>query len=167
MVGAGRAVLVEGSSVQDEVPARSQPRFVFLTGEPSGLKPAPTGAARTRAAWRMLAANNRSMGCSAAHFASLEDCYSAALRLHLYAANADYTIASLPGSSRWTWRVQLGGTTVAVAAHDYQRRVECVRGVSQFLAAAKTAQPRMDDLRHIGTSSFFAEPAASESRRST
>ena len=134
-------------------PARLQPRFVFLTGEPAGRRP---GSIRPiRAAWRILAANNRAMGFSAEHFADLEDCYAAALDFHLNAAAADVTIAALPGIARWTWRVQLAGVTAATAAHDYQRRIECVRGVNTFLAAALAATPRVDDVSYIGASALF------------
>lgn len=147
----------DGKRGLDAEPVRAQPRFVFLTGEPSG--PGSGSNRSTRAAWRILAANNRAMGCSAEHFVDLEECYASAVRLHLNAAAAEVTIAALPGIARWTWRVQLAGAPAATAAHDYQRRIECVRGVNQFLAAALAATPRVDDVRYIGASSLFGRAA--------
>jgi hypothetical protein len=43
-----------------------------------------------------------------------------------------------------------------VGAHPYLRRIECVRGLDQFLAAMRVADPQAGMLRHFGVRSLRA-----------
>jgi hypothetical protein len=122
-------------------PTRREPRFVYLSAESSvGL----------RFGWRLLAANNRPLGRGPHSASSLAECRAAVALL--WSNLRDVASAMLPDPRRgiWTWGVDLDGTIVAVSVHPYLRRVECGRGLGQFLAAAAAADPGKAIVRHLG-----------------
>jgi hypothetical protein len=62
----------------------------------------------------------------------------------------------------WTWNVTLENVPVAVCVHPYMRRVECLRGLTQFLTAVAAAEPSVGVVRYFGPHSLrgylLAEP---------
>ncbi|MGX7677995.1 hypothetical protein ACSMXN_03765 [Jatrophihabitans sp. DSM 45814] len=133
---------------------RGAPRFVFLTDQVEARANRGPVVTDGRVAWRLLAANNRAMGRSAITFGSVEDCYSAALELHLGRASATYSAVFNSEQSRWGWTLMLDGAWVATSAHQYHRRIECLRGLRQFVESLAAAVPDMDEVRHIGPRSL-------------
>ncbi|MDQ1733619.1 MAG: hypothetical protein QOK10_3778 [Pseudonocardiales bacterium] len=144
----------EPSAVQSEHLSRAMPRFIFLTDQAASRPARQGGDSAVRVAWRILAANNRAMGRSVGVFDSLEDCLAAASRLREEVETLTYAITSAAGTARWSWVVRSGGSSLAVSAHKYQRRIECVRGVRQFMTAIRVAVPSIHEVRHIGVRSF-------------
>jgi hypothetical protein len=147
-------------------PARgkvARSRFIFLIGEPRAIGRLDHPDDRhvpSLTAWQILTANNRVVGRSAQLYPDLEACFEAALQMHLSADRAISTICSLPETNRWTWTVRVDEGIVAYPAHEYQRRVECVRGVGQFLTVAEGTLPKIDDVRHVGPNPFFGSTVA-------
>jgi hypothetical protein len=138
-------------------PAGRQPRFVYLCDGQRGS--APPG----RYGWRLVAANHRPLGRGRIASESLADCVAEAERLHRECADLQPVISTQDGL--WTWRVALGADPLAVCVHPYLRRVECVRGLTQFFAAARTADPADGVVRHFGPHSlrgYLVEATPSE-----
>jgi hypothetical protein len=61
--------------------------------------------------------------------------------LHREIGRADSSVLFDVADGHWRWTVALGGQSVAVSAHAYKRRVECIRSLEQFIAAAAHAAP--------------------------
>jgi hypothetical protein len=134
-------------------------RFVFLSDADART------LTTARYGWRLVAANNRPLGRGVRAEASLDVCRDAAQRVHEAATDAVAAVQFDPGRGHWAWRVALGGTTVAVCVHPYLRRVECLRGLEQFLAAVRLARPDDGVVRYFGPRTlraYDAEPVAVE-----
>jgi hypothetical protein len=138
---------------------RATPRFIFLTDRSQRSVQRDAGSAPDlrlggRVAWRMLAANNRPMGRSAMAFEGLDECFEAAMTLHRNVDCTTFAAVFRPESSRWGWSLLLDGERVAVSAHHYHRRIECLRGLRQFMGSLATAVPQIGEVRHIGPRSL-------------
>lgn len=141
-------------------PARREPRFVYL----SDRFPEESTDPAARYGWRLVAANNRPLGRGATVEASWDDCLARAAALHaaLSAAPELSTATDRIGSAIvpdalhgvWSWRVVLDGELAAVGVHPYLRRVECARGLAQFVASAGAADPADGVVRHFGPHSL-------------
>lgn len=145
------------------VPARREARFVYL----SDRYPEDAAAPGASYGWRLVAANNRPLGRGPLVEASLESCRAQASELHaaLTADPDEVRAAILPDAARgvWTWRVALPGGPAAVAVHPYLRRVECARGLAQFVASAAAADPADGVVRHFGPHSLRGYRTESDS----
>jgi hypothetical protein len=134
--------------------ARRTARFVYLSdAEPhSSLRnnhghhpPRPVNVA-----WRIVAANNRPLGRSAACYSTLSACVDSAFTLQ---AEIDRTVSAISfdtSSGHWRWTLTLDRVAVAVCVHVYERRIECVRSLAQFATACRVADPSPDEVRHLG-----------------
>lgn len=116
----------------------AQPRFLFLydritaAGAASGVRPAVS--------WRLLGANNRELGRSAATFPDLDSCLAAVRELVDGIAAATPSISSVrERTGTWNWRLSLGDRAVAVAGRPYLRHRECTYNLAHFLAAVPEA----------------------------
>jgi hypothetical protein len=130
---------------------RVSSRFIFISdGKPLSSWQDGGQAEPHRVGWRIIAANNRPLGRSAAAF----DSYAAALADAVGLKGAvDRLTSSLVHDQllgHWTWRLLLDGAVVASCVHEYQRRVECSRALGQFLDALRIADPDTADVRHFG-----------------
>jgi len=131
--------------VRDGTAAR-EPRFVYLCDGTRDQQPAG------RYGWRLNAANHRPLGRGTLATKSLDQCRAAARLLHREAMNLEQAVASQHGE--WSWEVSLGDAAVAVSVHGYARRIECMRGLHQFLAAARVADPEAGVVRYFGAHSL-------------
>jgi hypothetical protein len=125
-------------------------RFIYISDERSRSHWHDAPAAEVRVTWRVVAGNNRPLGRSARVFPSLTECVEAASRLHREIGRADSSVLFDVADGHWRWTVALGGQSVAVSAHAYKRRIECIRSLEQFVAAAASAAPEPDGLRRLG-----------------
>lgn len=125
-------------------------RFIYISDERSRSPEHDGSPADTHVSWRVVAGNNRPLGRSAREFATLPECVSAATRLHREIDRAESSVLFDVTDGHWRWTVGLGGHSVAVSAHPYKRRFECVRSLEQFIAAAARAEPEPDGLRRLG-----------------
>jgi hypothetical protein len=92
--------------------------------------------------WRLLGANNRELGRSAGTtgFPDVDSCRAAVRRLVDGLPGATASIVSAgAGAAAWTWRLEIGGRTVAAAGRSYLRNRECRYSLAHFLAAAPQA----------------------------
>jgi hypothetical protein len=129
-------------------PARRVARFEYLS---DGAGP---GDPQANFGWRVLAANNRPLGRTVAITQSLADSRESALAIHHRVLDATTVIAPESARDVWVWRVSLDSVAVAVCVRPYLRRVECLRGVGQFLTAVRDASPEDGVLRHFGPRSL-------------
>ncbi|MEV5716905.1 DUF1508 domain-containing protein [Amycolatopsis mediterranei] len=99
-----------------------------------------------RVHWRLLGANNVSLGAAAQDFARVDDCLTAVgwLCVHLDEPVAEFAHAS---GGRWRWRLRVAAGPIAVATHAYGRRIEAQRGLERFHAAVAAA----DTAREVET----------------
>ncbi|MBV9823415.1 MAG: hypothetical protein JO144_14370 [Actinobacteria bacterium] len=131
-----------------EVPARhprkssSRPsaRFVLLTDLPLRVNRAADVPAPTRVTWRLMAANNRSIGQAGAIFPGIEECLAGIERIRGSVRAVTVSVQFHCGAfssdgSHWTWTVFLHQVPVATSSHRYKRRLECERALRQFLDA--------------------------------
>lgn len=125
-------------------------RFIYISDERSHSPWHDGASADIRVSWRVVAGNNRPLGRSAMVFASLAECVAAATRLHREIGRADSSVLFDVADGHWRWTVALGGQPVAVSAHAYKRRIECVRSLEQFIVATAHAAPEPDGLRRLG-----------------
>jgi hypothetical protein len=135
--------------------AGRKPRYVFLCDGVRGREPAG------RFGWRLAAANHRPLGRARIAHTSLDECRADASRLRREWAALRSILATEAGL--WTWQLTIGAEPVAVCVHPYARRIECVRGLNQFLEAAGIAEPDEGVVRYFGPHSLrgflFAEAA--------
>ena len=148
-------------------PVRREPRFVYL----SDRYPEDASAQEARYGWRLVAANNRPLGRGPAAETSLEHCRAQAAELHrALTADPDRVPAVIlldTVRGVWSWRVSLDGAPAAVAVHPYLRRVECARGLAQFVASASAADPADGVVRHFGPQSLRGYHAGQDSTSSS
>ena len=131
-------------------PERREPRFVYLSDAES-----PGGDWRyvgvdPRFGWRLDAANHRPLARAARLCDSVVACREAASEVRDRRAELAVVFGADAERGLWTWRVALEGTRVAGSAHAYQRRIECVRAYSQFVAALDVADPADGVVRNFG-----------------
>jgi hypothetical protein len=125
-------------------------RFIYISDQRSRSPWHDASSADARVSWRVVAGNNRPLGRSATLFPSLAECVDAATLLHREIGRADSSVLFDVADGHWRWTVALGGQSVAMSAHAYKRRIECIRSLEQFIAAAAGAAPEPDGLRRLG-----------------
>jgi uncharacterized protein YegP (UPF0339 family) len=129
---------------EHRVPAR----FVFLSEAGRSGDFSEGSQRQPRVAWRILAANNRSMARSPRVYESLSSCFAAAKSLSERGRSATMTFESR--GSRWTWSLAADREILAISTHEYQRRIECVRAARQFQQAIIEIEPDLMDVRAVG-----------------
>lgn len=102
--------------------------------------------------WRLVAANHRPLGRGIWAVDSLVECRNAAHVIHHEAARLRPTLTSQDGV--WSWQLELDDLALAVCVHGYMRRIECARGLTQFLSAVHVADPDNGVVRHFGPHSL-------------
>jgi hypothetical protein len=133
-------------------------RFIYISDRRSRSPCHDAPGADTRISWRVVAGNNRPLGRSVTGFTSLAECVAAATRLHREIGRADSSVLFDVAEGHWRWTVALGGDSVAVSAHAYKRRIECIRSLEQFIVAAAHAAPEPDGLRRLGPNALRGYP---------
>jgi hypothetical protein len=112
-------------------------------------------------AWRLLGGNNRDLGRSAQVFSGPDECRAAVKEVRGRAGDLVAVILVEADSGMWTWRLELDGSVVAVAARPYYRQREGQYNLSQFLAALADAALSDAVLNDLGPTSRRDErPAA-------
>lgn len=134
-----------------------RPRFVLLTDLPARISRPILITAPKRVTWRLIAANNRSIGQASEVFASVADCLGGIEQLVAGAAGLSTSVLFHPGtasgaSSHWRWTVSSSGRLVACSSHQYRRRVECERALNFFTTVlrARPQLPRPGSYRRLG-----------------
>jgi hypothetical protein len=132
-----------------DFPPRRGARFIFIADAVDG--PDASDDVPQRVWWRVTAANNRVLGRSARVFGSLVDCRAHATALQ---DSVDDVVTALSSDSRgqWTWSAVLHADVAARSTRPFLRRIDCVRTLALFLAAARLADVEGGDVRH------FAQP---------
>lgn len=133
---------------------RRIPRYVYLCDAKTPDVPAALFG------WRLVAANNRALGRGVRACASLAECRAAAQQIHGEATRMTPSVQFNPARGLWSWRVAVGELTMAVGVHPYLRRVECLRALEQFLAAARMARPAEGIVKCFGPNSLRAYETA-------
>lgn len=112
-----------------------KPRFVFLAMN----TPVPSGEPGTESvSWMLVSSNNRRLGQAAYESPTYELCRELVWWLREeYLGLAPVLTAGPTG--RWAWRLELGGTRVAVSTRSYLRQLECEYNVRCFLEAVPEA----------------------------
>jgi len=132
-------------------------RYIFLTDqEPLPFRASAAGRPITRVAWRVLAANNRPLGRSAAPYSSVIECHATLLALHHRIAEASSAVLFSPAEGCWGWTLSLGGVPVAQQVHLYQRRFAAHQALKQFLAVVAAVCPVADSVRPGGRRAMIA-----------
>ena len=89
--------------------------------------------------WRVLGANNRELGRSAAPFWRADEAYQA-----VYEAQASLarTVTRLWADDlgQWFWNITLDDDQVAVSSRGYRRQRECIYSIEQFREHFPTAR---------------------------
>ncbi|MGQ0626315.1 MAG: hypothetical protein ACT4PP_16915 [Sporichthyaceae bacterium] len=113
-----------------------RPRRDAVTG--TILAPDPE-TPRIGTIWRLLGPNNRELGRSAQAYSDAATARAGIGFLRRQLDHLDARVGCDSGGT-WTWRLDLDGRPVAIAARSYQRRREATFNLAQFLAAAPTAR---------------------------
>ena len=100
----------------------------------------------------MLATNNRDLARGTEAYVSREACWDAVLRLQRGVAALEAALIRT-GPSSWSWRIQAGGGTVAVASRHYQRRIQATQAASVALELIPAAELTGLDPRALGRAS--------------
>jgi hypothetical protein len=148
-----------------ETTARRSARYVYL----SDAEPHSSSRGRddggddkrrraTNIAWRIVAANNRPLGRSAAYYPTLAACAESARTLRAAIGEAVGAVSSDIRSGHWRWTLSLEQIPVATCVHAYERRVECARALTQFIEACRVADPSPDEVRHLGSYALHGYP---------
>ncbi|MEO6701587.1 MAG: hypothetical protein ABI140_16215 [Jatrophihabitantaceae bacterium] len=132
-------------------------RFVLLSDLPAKVARPAGPATPQRVSWRLIAANNRSLGQAGSVFGSVQECIVDIDRLVGSAVEPEGSVhfhdAPASGTgSYWSWTIMLDGRVAANSTHEYRRRIECERALGQFLAAIgdPPSMPRPDRVRRLG-----------------
>jgi hypothetical protein len=88
--------------------------------------------------WRLVGANNRELGRAAQAYVDPAACRAGVSFLRRQLDHLDARVWC-DDSTRWSWRLELNGTPVAISARAYMRRREAVFNLEQFLAAVPGA----------------------------
>lgn len=91
-----------------------------------------------RYAWRLLSGNHRTLAASPERFDELRDAVTSAHRMQSQMAGAMVDLSSERGDE-WRWQMRLAGEVVAVSAHSYGRRIECIAAAERAREAAPVA----------------------------
>ena len=89
--------------------------------------------------WRLLATNNRDLGRGSEAYPGKEACWDAVRRLQRGAPDLAAVLVRT-GPSSWSWRIQAGRGTVAVASRHYQRRIQATQAAAVALELIPTAE---------------------------
>lgn len=137
--GLGRYVPA-GERTGRPVPATPPDRAPHLRRPDRGERPGEEQPRRV--GWRLIGANNRELGRSAAVFESMELCRAAVVRLRegVGAGQVRGLFAMSDTAGTWTWRLELGGHQAAMSGRTYQRQREAQHNLTLFLAAVPLAQ---------------------------
>jgi uncharacterized protein YegP (UPF0339 family) len=87
----------------------------------------------------LLATNNRDLGRGSDAYTSREACWDAVRRLQRGAAGLEAVLIRT-GPSSWSWRIQAGAGTVAVASRHYQRRIQARQAAAVALELIPAAE---------------------------
>jgi hypothetical protein len=98
--------------------------------------------------WILVAANNRPLGRGGLVFATTQECRDAVASLRRDFARARSFAGVVEATHRWTWRVDVDGSTVAVSSRSYLRARECDYNLHRFLEAVPEAS-LVDEIRVI------------------
>lgn len=90
-------------------------------------------------AWRVVGANNRELGRSAATYPDLASCRDAIAFLREHIDEAEGLLANANDTGLWIWRLNIGQRWMAAAGRSYLRRRECQYNLAQFIAEVPTA----------------------------
>lgn len=101
-------------------------------------------------AWRLLTANNRDLGRSAAALPDAAACLAALGRLRATLPGPSVVVSSPDGRDRWTWRIVVDARDAAVSSRVYQRRVQAEAACGIFVRLAAGA-PVSTTIRLAGT----------------
>jgi hypothetical protein len=125
------------------LPPRRSPRFDFIAGTGARV---PAGDDSVW--WRVTAANNRTLGRSAATFVSMADCRDHARSVQ---DRIDDLVPSYASDARgqWSWSALLDATLTATSTRPFARRLDCIRTLGLFLDAARTADVERADVRRL------------------
>src|SRR5262245_64171125 len=103
-------------------PAGKSARFIYISDDvKESAWRVPTTRGPSRVGWRLVAANNRSLGRSWIVYSSFDECVDATTQLR---ARIDEVTSSALFDRRqanWSWTVLLDETPVAVCVHAYRR----------------------------------------------
>lgn len=91
-----------------------------------------------RFAWRLLSGNHRTLAMSPGRYDELREAVTAARRLQSQVADAVVDLSSERGDE-WRWQMRNAGEIVAVSAHSYGRRIECIAAAERARQAAPGA----------------------------
>jgi hypothetical protein len=91
-------------------------------------------------AWRLLGGNNHELGRSIPAYDSLEDAMLAVAHLREHLDEATTALAPSAVTSRWGWRLTVGGIDLAASGRWYQREREARYNLEQFTISAPLAQ---------------------------
>jgi uncharacterized protein YegP (UPF0339 family) len=91
-------------------------------------------------AWRLMASNNRTLASSFTTFPSRVLAVAAIRELQRSLASVQAQVVTEPNSGTWRWRAEIGGVTVAVGPHWYERERDCRAGFAKFATAVAHAQ---------------------------
>lgn len=109
------------------------------------VAPAPTGlawrvvAGEHAVAWRLLGANNRELGRSAAVFHDEDSCWSAVRQLVTHVAALRTGLTQDVTTGQWTWRLDAPGGALARSGRGYARQRECRYALDAFRTTAPVA----------------------------
>ncbi len=89
--------------------------------------------------WRLLSANNREIGRSAAWFADELTCRAILTELRSDVDRLRGYVRRTP-PNRWSWDAHLGDRTVALAGHSFDRMIRCQQSLETFVEQFATAE---------------------------
>jgi hypothetical protein len=112
-----------------------KPRFVFLSMNARGTS---GKAGAERVSWMLVSSNNRRLGQAAYESPTYQLCREWVRRLQESHLELTPVLSTGP-AGRWVWRLDLGGTPVAVSTRPYLRQLECEYNVRCFLQAVPEA----------------------------
>ncbi|WP_236795422.1 DUF1508 domain-containing protein [Amycolatopsis sp. GM8] len=102
------------------------PRFQLISGQSDATR------------WRLLGANNVSLGVGAIDYADVAECLAA---IKWLCGNIDRTRVEFKHHSgiQWRWVIHDDTGAIATASHPYGRRIEARRAFDRFVSAVGTA----------------------------
>jgi len=132
-------------------PAGKTARFIYISdGVKESAWRVPSGVVPMRVGWRLVAADNRSLGRSWVVYPIFDECVDAATRLRDRIGEVTSSALFDRRQANWSWTVLLDDAPVAICVHAYRRRVECLRALDQFVAAVRTTTEMVEELRYYG-----------------
>ncbi len=121
-----------------------QPRFLIVSRPLRHDESAYVEARHSELVWRLVGANNRSLGQSQDGFADLASCQAAIRRLVTRLVQCKPSLYAVESGQLWLWRLELEGQVLAVAARPYRRQRECQYNLAGFLAGSGVAEPTLN-----------------------